>query len=99
MGWNVAMSIALKGLGEEERNMSTAKTDELITARQYAEEMGVTLRHVYQMRYLGFGPVSFKRGGRIVFRRSDIDAYLERQRVRTLRGEGVPSDAHANASG
>jgi hypothetical protein len=32
-----------------------------------------------------------------VFRRSDIDAYLERQRVRTLRGEGVLNEVHANA--
>jgi plasmid stabilization system protein ParE len=77
--------------------MSTTQTDELITAQQYADEMGVTLRNVYQMRYLGTGPVSHIRSGRIVFRRSDIDAYLERQRVRTLRGEGVLNEAHANA--
>lgn len=71
--------------------MSTTQTDELITAQQYANEMGVTLRHVYQMRYLGTGPVSHIRSGRIVFRRSDIESYLERQRARTLRGEGVPT--------
>jgi predicted site-specific integrase-resolvase len=71
--------------------MSTTQTEELITAQQYADEMGVTLRHVYQMRYHGTGPVSHIRNGRIVFRRSDINAYLERQRVRTLRGEGVPT--------
>lgn len=59
--------------------------------------MGVTLRHVYQMRYHGTGPASYIRSGRIVFRRSDIEAYLERQRVRTLRGEGVLNEAHANA--
>jgi hypothetical protein len=46
--------------------MSTTQTDELITAQQYADEMGVTLRHVYQMRYLGTGPVSHIRSGRIV---------------------------------
>ena len=66
--------------------MSTTQTDELITAQQYADEMGLTLRHVYQMRYLGTGPVSHIRSGRIVFRRSDIDAYLERQRGADVAG-------------
>jgi predicted DNA-binding transcriptional regulator AlpA len=63
--------------------------DELITAKEYADEFGVNVKHVYDQRSRGTGPLSFKRNGRIVFRRSDIDAYLERQRVRTLRGEGV----------
>jgi hypothetical protein len=64
------------------------KTDEL-TAQEAAYYQGLTLKAVYQQRWLGVGPVSSRRNGRIIFRRSDIDAYVERQRLRTLRGEGV----------
>lgn len=65
--------------------------DELLTAQQAAEYQGLTIKAVYQQRWLGTGPMSHKRNGRIMFRRSDIDAYLGRQQVRTLRGEGVPT--------
>ncbi len=68
--------------------MSTTTHDE-ITAQQYADEFGVSIASVYQNRWLGVGPLSYKRNGRITFRRSDIESYLERQRARTLRGEGV----------
>jgi predicted DNA-binding transcriptional regulator AlpA len=67
------------------------QTDELLTAQETTDFLGVTLKHIYQSRRLGTGPLSSKRNGRIVFRRSDIDAYLERERVRTLRCEGVPT--------
>ena len=63
--------------------------DELLTAQEAADYQGLTIRAVYQQRYFGVGPVSSKRNGRIVFRRSDIDAYRESERVRTLRGDGV----------
>jgi hypothetical protein len=63
--------------------------DELLTAQEAADYQGLTIKAVYQQRWLGVGPVSYRRNGRIIFRRSDIDAYLERERVRTLRGEGV----------
>jgi predicted site-specific integrase-resolvase len=69
--------------------MTLADTDELIYATEAAEILGVTLKHIYQSRWLGIGPLSSKRNGRIVFRRSDIEAYGERERARTLRGEGV----------
>lgn len=64
-------------------------TDEYLTAQEAADYQGLTIKAVYQQRWLGTGPVSYRRNGRIVFRRSDIDAYHERQRLRTLRGEGV----------
>ena len=63
--------------------------DELLTAQEAADYQGLTIKAVYQQRWLGVGPVSYRRNGRIIFRRSDIDAYLERERVRTWRGEGV----------
>jgi hypothetical protein len=62
--------------------------DEL-TALEAADYQGLSIRAVYQQRFLGTGPVSHRRNGRIVFLRSDIDAYHERERARTLRGAGV----------
>jgi hypothetical protein len=69
--------------------MTIADTDELLTAREAADYRGLTIKAVYQQRWLGIGPVSHKRNGRIMFRRSDIDAYHDAERARTLRGAGV----------
>jgi excisionase family DNA binding protein len=74
--------------------MTVADTDELLTAQEAADYMGVTLKHIYQSRWLGTGPLSSKRNGRIMFRRSDIDAHWELQRARTLLGEGVSASAN-----
>ena len=64
--------------------------DELLTAQQAARLSGPHHQSCLPATMAkGTGPLSHKRNGRIMFRRSDIDAYLERQRVRTLRGEGV----------
>jgi predicted site-specific integrase-resolvase len=64
-------------------------TDDLLTVQEAADYRGVSVSTVYQQRWLGIGPVSSKRNGRVVFRRYDIDAYHEREQARTLRGEGV----------
>jgi hypothetical protein len=69
--------------------MALTEADELLTAQEAADYQGLTIKAVYQQRWLGIGPLSSKRNGRIVFRRNDIDAYHERQRARTLRGEGM----------
>jgi len=67
------------------------RTDENLTAQQVAELLGVTIKTVYTMRNRGRGPASYVRGRRLVYRRSDVDAFLVRERERTLRGETVPA--------
>jgi hypothetical protein len=62
---------------------------EELTSQEAADYQGLSIKAVYRQRFLGIGPVSHRRNGRIVFLRSDIDAYHERERARTLRGEGV----------
>jgi predicted site-specific integrase-resolvase len=69
--------------------MATTTTDEMLTAQEAADYIGVSINGIYQWRWLGVGPVSHKRNGRIVFRRADIDRWLDNERLRTLRGEGV----------
>ncbi len=66
-----------------------AQEDELLNAREVAELMGVAVDTVYTMRHYGRGPASYRRGKRLVFRRSDVEAFLAQERQATLRGEGV----------
>jgi excisionase family DNA binding protein len=64
-------------------------TDELLGTREVAELLGVDVSTVYAARHHGRGPVSYRRGKRLVFRRTDVDAFLARERDATLRGAGV----------
>jgi excisionase family DNA binding protein len=66
-----------------------AKTDELLNSRETAELLNVALDTVYTMRHRGIGPASYRRGKRLVFRRSDVESFLARERETTLRGEGA----------
>lgn len=66
-----------------------AQTDELLNVAEVAALMGVKLGTVYSMRSDGRGPVSFRRGKRLVYRRSDVETFLAREREETMRGEGV----------
>lgn len=65
-----------------------AQTEE-IGVVEVAELLGVKLGTAYSMRSEGRGPVSFRRGKRLVYRRSDVEAFLAREREETMRGEGV----------
>lgn len=60
--------------------------DELISAREVAELMDVSVDTVYTMRHYGRGPASYRRGKRLVFSRSEVESFLAREREATLRG-------------
>ncbi|MCA2255833.1 helix-turn-helix domain-containing protein [Mycobacterium intracellulare] len=66
-----------------------AQTEELLNVAEVADLMGVKLGTVYSMRSEGRGPMSFRRGKRLVYRRSDVETFLAREREDTMRGEGV----------
>ncbi|RAV00670.1 DNA-binding protein [Mycobacterium colombiense] len=57
--------------------------DELLTPEETAEKLRTNPMALAQMRYRGTGPKFIKRGGkrggRVLYRRSDIDAYLDGQ--------------------
>ncbi len=63
--------------------------DEILTASEVAEILGVSITTMYTMRIRGIGPASWHRGKRLAYRRSDVDAFLARERETTLRGEGL----------
>jgi excisionase family DNA binding protein len=54
--------------------------EELLTQRQLAEELQVSLRTLERWRQEGTGPAFIRVGRSPRYRRSDIDAWLDRQR-------------------
>ncbi|WP_099023574.1 helix-turn-helix domain-containing protein [Mycolicibacterium palauense] len=64
--------------------------DEMMNVQQVAEALGVRVETIHKMRVAGKGPLGHRRGARLVFRAADVEAFLERERGRTLRGEGLP---------
>jgi excisionase family DNA binding protein len=55
-------------------------TEELLTQQQLAHELQVSLRTLERWRQEGTGPAFIRIGRFPRYRRSDIDAWLERQR-------------------
>jgi hypothetical protein len=51
--------------------------DDLTTPKQVAEALDTTLMGLAQMRYRGTGPKFIKRGSRVLYRWSDVSAYLD----------------------
>jgi excisionase family DNA binding protein len=60
--------------------------DDSVTAATAASYLGVTVRHLYNLRSQDKGPRSSRRGRRLIFRRADLDEYLTRERITTTRG-------------
>lgn len=60
-----------------------------LTAKQVAEMLGIQLNSVYEARLRGRGPISHRRGNRLVFLRTDVENFLASERQRSRKGEGV----------
>ena len=54
--------------------------DRLMTLQECADYLGFTAAGLYQMRYNGTAPLGYKVGGKVRYRRSELDAWLEAQR-------------------
>ena len=63
------------------------RPDELMTVAEVAAETTLATETLYTWRHLGTGPRSFKLGTRVVYRRSDVAAWLAAQEAATTRGE------------
>jgi hypothetical protein len=63
------------------------ETDELLTVEDAADVLGVGVQQMYNLRNLGNGPVSYRRGRRLVYPRSGLVAYLARELQATLKGQ------------
>jgi hypothetical protein len=76
--------------------------NELLTVEEAADVLGVGVQRMYNLRNLGHGPVSYRRGRRLVFPRSGLVAFLARELQTTLKSGGEresTSQSHANGRG
>lgn len=63
------------------RSLTPAPADEpLKTAAEVAAYLGVSLQTLYDWRKHDRGPRGYRVGGRIQFRMSEVNAWLEQQR-------------------
>lgn len=73
---------------------------ELLTVDEAADVLGVGVQRMYNLRNLGQGPVSYRRGRRLVYPRSGLVAFLARELQTTLKsGEERESTSQAHANG
>lgn len=72
-----------------------AREDQLFNIEEAAAYLGVTASWMRQLRWSGRGPISwlemFDGRRRVVYPRSQLDAYQVRRRQRSTRGDGVVS--------
>ena len=69
--------------------MITASKAELMTTTEVSAELGIPVGTLRYYRSSGCGPVSFRLGGRIRYRRADVLAWIEAQERGSRRGQGV----------
>ena len=63
-------------------------TDDLLTVEEAADVLGVGVQRMYTLRNLGHGPVSYRRGRRLMYPRSGQVAFLARELRATVKGGG-----------
>ena len=54
-------------------------SDRLMSAAEVAEFLGINVNTFYQHRWRGEGPSGYRVGGRIRYRRAEVEAWLEKQ--------------------
>jgi predicted DNA-binding transcriptional regulator AlpA len=59
--------------------------DQLLNVEQAADVLGVGVQTMYRRRHLGQPPAAWRRGRRLVYRRSELDRFLASEREATLR--------------
>jgi hypothetical protein len=68
---------------------NTTIADDIASPAQVAAALDISESALAQMRYRGTGPKFIKRGSRVLYRWSDVSAYLDgRTRERTGAGWG-----------
>ena len=63
-----------------------AQPEEEMTVQQVAAYLNTSVSFLYKLRCLGRGPLSYKNGKYLAYRKSDVDAWAYRRRVASMRG-------------
>jgi hypothetical protein len=64
-----------------------SENDDVLTVEEAADVLAVGVQRMYNLRNLGEGPVSYRRGRRLMYPRSGLAAFLARELQATLKGE------------
>jgi hypothetical protein len=64
-----------------------SENDDVLTVEEAADVLGVGVQRMYNLRNLGKGPVSYRRGRRLMYPRSGLAAFLARELQATLKGD------------
>jgi hypothetical protein len=64
------------------------QTDELLSVDEAAAALDVSVQRMYHLRSAGGGPLAYRRGRRLVYRRSDLDTFLALEREASMKGQG-----------
>jgi excisionase family DNA binding protein len=64
---------------EQEREARTVENHTLMTLQEVAEYLGVPESTIYAWRSKGIGPVGFRVGRHVRYRREAVDAWIEDQ--------------------
>ena len=64
-----------------------SENDDVLTVEEAADVLGVGVQRMYNLRNLGEGPVSYRRGRRLMYPRSGLAGFLARELQATLKGE------------
>ena len=60
---------------------TTTAFDDLVTPEEAGEYLGLSPGTLSNMRGKNKGPAYYKQGGRVAYKRADLDAYIESCRV------------------
>lgn len=66
--------------------MADSKKREIMTVKEVEEETGIPEGTLRYYRSIGVGPASFRLGGRVRYRRSDVLAWIAEEEAATRRG-------------
>lgn len=74
------MSQFTSGLMSRTAMAPTATVDDLIDPPSAAQEMGISNKTLANWRVLGKGPGHYKIGGKVMYRRAEVHAWLVQRR-------------------
>jgi Helix-turn-helix domain len=64
-----------------------SSVDELLSVEDAADVLGVGVQRMYNLRNLGQGPVSYRRGRRLVYPKAALVDYLANELRASVRGD------------